>query len=190
VRKTLLLVFPGFSEFEITVAMAVLRQSAPAEAVSLDGEAVVSEAGLRVAPTSNIGQVAAEDYAGIMLPGGEDLRPVMDDGRVLELVRSFDAAGKPVAAICAGTIVAARAGLLERRPYTTSLYRRYRDVLGCFPEEWLRREPLVQTGNLITAQGFAFVEFGLCLGRALDAISDLPAVAAYYRGHGDLHDEG
>lgn len=189
-RKTLVLVFPGFSEFEITVAMAVLRQRAPAEMVSLDGDVVVSEAGLRVAPTRSIAQVPPEDYAGIILPGGEDLRPVMDDDRVLDLVRAFDVAGKPVAAICAGTIVAATAGLLEGRPYTTSLYRRFRDTLGCFLEEWFRRKPLVQAGNLITAQGFAFVEFGLCVGRALDAIGDLPAVAAYYRGQGDLYHDG
>lgn len=188
-RKTLVLIFPGFSEFEIAVAMAIVRQRAPAETVSLDGGVVVSEAGLHVAPTQSIARVAVADYAGIILPGGEDLRPV-DEDRVLDLVRSFDVAGKPVAAICAGTIVAARAGLLAGRPYTTSLYRRFRDTLGCFPEEWLRREPLVQAGNLITAQGFAFVEFGLCVGHALDAISDPPAVAAYYRGHGDLYDEG
>jgi putative intracellular protease/amidase len=97
VRKTLLLVFPGFSEFEITVAMAIVRRSAPIETVSLDGEVVVSEAGLHVAPTRSITHVAPEDYAGVILPGGEDLRLVMDDSRVLDLVRGFDAAGKPIA---------------------------------------------------------------------------------------------
>jgi 4-methyl-5(b-hydroxyethyl)-thiazole monophosphate biosynthesis len=110
----------------------------------------------------------------------------MDDERVLCLVRAMDERGAIVAAICAGTILAAKAGVVGARPYTTSLYRRFRDHLGCFDETGFRREPVVHAGNLVTAQGFAFAEFGLCLGEALGAIHDQAAVVAYYSGQGDL----
>jgi hypothetical protein len=66
------------------------------------------------------------------------------------------------------------------------LYRRFRDFLGCFNEATFRYEPLVEAENILTAQGFAFVEFGLRIGERLNAIHDNEAVQAYYRGQGDI----
>ncbi len=43
---------------------------------------------------------------------------------------------------------------------------------------------------MVTAQGFAFVEFGLRIGERLGVMDDPEAVRAYYRGQGDLRWEG
>ncbi|HEY1016298.1 MAG TPA: hypothetical protein VGE07_26545 [Herpetosiphonaceae bacterium] len=90
------------------------------------------------------------------------------------------------AAIYAGTILLAKAGALAGRPYTTSLYRRFRDMLGCFDEDGFRMAPLVESGHVITAQGSFFADFGLRLAERLGAMRDAEAVAAYYGGRGDI----
>lgn len=184
--KVLFLVFPGFSEFEITVAMALLRHRVQIDTMSLDGAAVVSEAGLQVMPSTSVSAVAPGDYEALILPGGENLSTVMDEQRILDLIRVMDSGHRVIASICAGGILLAKAGVLVGRPYTVSLSRRFRDQLGCFDERTFRNEPVVESGNLITAQGFAFVEFGLRLADRLGAITDREAVQAYYRGIGDI----
>jgi len=184
--KVALLIFPGFSEFEISVATAVLRSSY--QLVTLAGEMtpILSEAGLQMMPHASLDAVNAADYEALIIPGAGDMQPVMDAAPVHRLVQKMDSQGKLLAAICAGGIVLARAGVLKARPYTVSLYRHFRDFLGCFNEERFRYEPLVEAENLLTAQGFAFVEFGLRIGERLNAIRDLEGVRAYYRGQGDL----
>jgi putative intracellular protease/amidase len=190
VPNVLLLVFPGFSEFEITVAMAVLRGGFTIHTTALDDTAVVSEAGLTVMPHLSVSQVHAADYGALIIPGGQDLSLVWDDECVLDLVRAIHAGGKLLASICAGGVLLAKAGVLVGRPYTVSLYRRFRDTLGCFDEHHFRYEPVIESGNLITAQGFAFVEFGLRLGERLRAMKDPEGVRAYYQGLGDIRWEG
>lgn len=53
-------------------------------------------------------------------------------------------------------------------------------------ETGFRQQALVEDKNVITAQGYAFVEFGLRIGKRLNAIKDEDAVAAYYRGQRDI----
>lgn len=60
-------------------------------------------------------EVTEANYDALLLPGGRSPEYLRVDSRVLELVRAFAAAGKPIAATChAGTILAA-AGLIQGR---------------------------------------------------------------------------
>jgi len=68
-----------------------------------------------------IADVRAEDFAGIVLPGGWMPDKLRRDARVLELVRAFDAANKLVASICHGPWIAISAGVVRGRTYTGSL---------------------------------------------------------------------
>jgi putative intracellular protease/amidase len=185
-RKALLLVFPGFSEFEITVATAVLRAGVRVETVALEAAPVAGEAGLRVVPDRTVDACDPADYEALLVPGSEDFSSIMDLQAIHNLIRAMDARGRLVAAICGGPLLLAKAGILSNRQYTVGLYRRYRDLLGCFDEALFTYAPLVEAGNVLTAQGFAFVEFGLRIGERLGAMRDPDAVRAYYRGQGDL----
>lgn len=184
--KVALLIFPTFSEFEITVATAVLRHAYEIISVSLSDSPITSEAGLIFQPHQTINDLVLEDYQALLIPGASDASSIMDEPSVHDLVRQMDQQKKLIAAICAGPIILAKAGVLENRPYTTSLYRQYRDFLGCFDESWFRQEALVESGHILTAQGYAFVEFGLRVGKILNASKDEEAVSAYYRGQGDI----
>ncbi|MCO6455761.1 MAG: DJ-1/PfpI family protein [Pirellulaceae bacterium] len=55
------------------------------------------------------------DYAGLVLPGGRAPEYLRLNARVLEIVRHFDQAGKPIAAICHGPQLLAAAGVLRGR---------------------------------------------------------------------------
>ena len=64
--------------------------------------------------------VRAEDYDALVVPGGRAPEYIRLNARVLEIVRHFAAAGKPIAAICHAAQVLAAAGVLEGK--TCSCY--------------------------------------------------------------------
>jgi len=59
--------------------------------------------------------VNTADYVGLVIPGGRAPEYIRLNPRVLEIVREFDAAGKPIAAICHGPLVLVTAGVLQGR---------------------------------------------------------------------------
>jgi len=57
--------------------------------------------------------VKAEDYDALVIPGGRAPEYIRLNDEVLEIVRHFAVANKPIAAICHGAQVLAAAGVLE-----------------------------------------------------------------------------
>ena len=64
---------------------------------------------------ATFGEVKAEDYDALVIPGGRAPEYIRLNEDVLAIVRHFFAANKPVAAICHGAQVLAAAGVLEGR---------------------------------------------------------------------------
>ena len=63
-------------------------------------------------------------------------------------------------AICAGPYALAKAGLFKGISYTATIdYQKF----DCFPVENFVYEEVVQHSNIITAQGHAFVPFGIAI---------------------------
>jgi protease I len=60
-------------------------------------------------------EVKAEEYDALVIPGGRAPEYIRLNERVLDIVRHFAAAGKPIAAICHGAQVLAAAGILKGR---------------------------------------------------------------------------
>ena len=81
-----------------------------------EGEQTYSEKpGHNFALNHDFVQVRAESYDALLIPGGRAPEYLRLDERVLELVRAFDQAGKPIAAVCHGAQLLAAAGVLEGR---------------------------------------------------------------------------
>jgi protease I len=59
--------------------------------------------------------VEAADYDALLVPGGRAPEYLRLNEKVLQLVREFDQAGKPIAAVCHGAQLLAAAGILEGR---------------------------------------------------------------------------
>ena len=53
------------------------------------------------------------DYAGLLIPGGRAPEYLRLNARILEIVRTFDKARKPIAAVCHGAQILAAAGILQ-----------------------------------------------------------------------------
>ncbi|OEC47148.1 protease [Pseudomonas sp. 1D4] len=60
-------------------------------------------------------RVRAEDYDALLIPGGRAPEYLRLNARVIELVKAFDAAKKPIAAVCHGPQLLAAAGVLKGR---------------------------------------------------------------------------
>ena len=96
-------------------------------------------------------QVEADSYDGLVIPGGRAPEYLRLNERVLEIVRQFDRAGKPIAAVCHGAQLLAAAGILQGR--TCSAYP------ACAPEVRLAGGTYAEVamdqahtdGNLVTA---------------------------------------
>jgi protease I len=63
-------------------------------------------------------QIRPEEYDALVIPGGRAPEYLRLDGRVLDVVRHFAHANKPIAAICHGGQLLAAAGVLEGRACT------------------------------------------------------------------------
>ncbi|HUM09212.1 MAG TPA: DJ-1/PfpI family protein [Acidocella sp.] len=100
---------------------------------------------------ASFAEVKAEDYDALVVPGGRAPEYLRLNPKVLEAVRHFFSANKPVAAICHGAQLLAAAGVLEGR--NCSAYP------ACGPEVVMAKgtyahiavDAAVTDGNLVTA---------------------------------------
>lgn len=175
--KILLLLYPTFSEFEIGVALSLVRRKHDVVTIGLTLQPVTSEGGLKCLPDASVAEVDAAEYDGLIIPGALDMIHVEGAESLYGLVRALHEAGRSIAAICGGPFVLGRAGVLEGQRYTVAFAAEQRAFLW-LPEEGYVAEPLVRSGNLLTAQGSAFVEFGLALGDLLALYPDEADAAA------------
>jgi protease I len=79
-----------------------------------EGDQTYSEKrGHNFALNATFADVRPEDYDALVIPGGRAPEYIRLNARVLEIVRHFADADKPIAAICHGAQVLAAAGVLE-----------------------------------------------------------------------------
>jgi len=117
-----------------------------------EGEQTYSEKpGHNFALNYDFVQVRPESYDALLIPGGRAPEYLRLNEKVLDLVRAFDQAGKPIAAVCHGAQLLAAAGVLEGRE--CSAYP------ACAPEVRLAGGTFIDIavdqahvdGNLVTA---------------------------------------
>lgn len=81
-----------------------------------DGAQTYSEKpGHNFAVNATFAEIRAENYDGLVIPGGRAPEYLRLDEQVLALVRHFAAAGKPIASICHGAQILTAAGVIENR---------------------------------------------------------------------------
>jgi len=84
-----------------------------------EGDQTYSEKpGHNFALNSTFAEVKAEDYDALVIPGGRAPEYIRLNRTVLEMVRHFSQANKPIAAICHGAQVLAAAGVLKGKSCT------------------------------------------------------------------------
>ena len=142
-----LAVYDGLADWEAALAVAQIRsgsfQPGPARhdvrTVGPSREPVRSMGGVLITPDLALDELAPDDSAMLIVPGGDGWEAEGGNAAFPRKARAFLDAGVPVAAICGATFGLAREGLLDDRDHTgadggflaSSGYRgtgRYRDA--------------------------------------------------------------
>lgn len=157
-----MLVFDGFADWEPAHALAELRRwgKRSVVAVGFDTEPVTSMGGLRVVPDRALNDIRPQEIEILILPGGDFWESSYPQAELNRVLNDLIAARVPIAAICAGTLAVARAGLLNDRRHTSNMpgyiAQRSPDYSGGSLYEAV---PAVNDRGIITASGLAPVEF-------------------------------
>jgi protease I len=146
----------GFEQVELTRPLRKLkREGAEVEVISLRPGSIRGmkflSPGAKVKVDRTIFTADPEDYDALLIPGGltnPDL--LRQSRRILDFVRHFDEAGKPIAALCHGPWVLISAGLIAGRRLTSWPGIKV-DVVNA-GGEW-KNKSVVRDGNWITSRG-------------------------------------
>lgn len=172
--KTLLFCAKGFETMEFSVFIDVLgwARNDYGYDVTVDTcgftKQVHSTFGVPILVDKTIQEVCAEDYDALAIPGGFEEFGFYEeayDEKFLNLIRDFDAQGKPIAAICVGALPLGKSGILKNKRATTyHLKDGYRQrQLAEFGVD-IVNEPVVVNQHIITSycpQTAPFVAFEL-----------------------------
>ena len=168
-KTAFLFVFDGFADWEPASALAELRRTFgfSVRTVGRTRDPVKSMGGLRILPDLLIAGAQPELANILILPGGDTwMRGEVKE--VTALIKAAIAAGMPVAAICAGTLSLAHAGLLDDHRHTSN-------GSGFIPKhvpkyrghQLYQKLRAVKDGNVITANGLAPFAFAAEIFRAV-----------------------
>jgi len=123
-----------------------------------EGDQTYSEKpGHRFAINADFGAVHPANYDALVISGGRAPEYLRLDDRVLQMVRHFAAAGKPIASICHGQQILISAGVIEGKKCTA--YPAIKPDLVQAGGQWVEVNETfsnaVVDGNLVTAAAWA-----------------------------------
>jgi putative intracellular protease/amidase len=169
-----LLIFDGFADWEPALACAEINKS-PGFAVRTVGfstSPVLSMAGLKVTPDLSLRDVDARSSAMLILPGG-DMWEAGERSEVTDMIGQFRNANAPVAVICAGTLAAAHANLLNSREHTSNfdgyLAQHAPSYAG---KSYYRQVSAITDDGVISESGMGSVDFAYEILKQLRLYSD------------------
>jgi protease I len=151
----------GFEESELFGPREILTGKGASVKLASPGlkpiqATVHDDPGRTIRPDLTIDQASAEDFDALILPGGvrnpDALRTNPD---AIKLIRDFDRAGKPIAAICHGPWLLVEADVVRGR--TVTGYASIRTDLRNAGAEVVD-EAAVVDGNLVTSRKPADIE--------------------------------
>jgi putative intracellular protease/amidase len=175
--KILVFIYDDMADFEITFAAQMLGGDMGKELVTIafEDKLIRGKSGIIYKPLKLVKDVLQDEAEGILIPGGwnGEIRP-----ELIELIQNLDAKGSLLGAICAGPRFLAKAGVLENTKYTTSMVswteqheERFKES-DPFPRKNFISDRVVRDGNIITAQGNAFVDFAIEVADWFNAFED------------------
>ncbi|RXZ65964.1 type 1 glutamine amidotransferase domain-containing protein [Pelagerythrobacter rhizovicinus] len=154
-KRVLILATDGFEQSELMDPRENLQQAGIETVVASleDGEIrgwKEKDWGESVKVDLTVGEVGVGDYDALLLPGGQINPDILRmNEKAVSIVREFDAAGKPIAAICHAPWLLAEAGIVEGKTVTS--WPSIRTDLKNAGAEVVDRE-VVTDGNLITSR--------------------------------------
>jgi deglycase len=150
-RRVLILAADDFEDMELLYPLYRLIEEGVAVTVAgLDDHPVRGKKGYGPLPVgATVAQVAEPDFDALVIPGGYAPDKLRRSDVVLDLVRAFDEAGKPIAFICHAGWVPISAKIIKGRRATS--VAAIRDDMVNAGADWVD-EPTVVDGHLISAR--------------------------------------
>jgi protease I len=146
-KRIAILLAEGVEDLEFYVPMMRLQEEgAEVIAAAIDLKPIRGKNGLEIAPTARIDSLKSDDLFAIVVPGGWAPDKLRRHESVTKLIQQMNAAGKTVAIICHGGLVAISAGIVRGRKATGSLG--IKDDLVNAGAIWVD-EPAFRDGNLV-----------------------------------------
>lgn len=169
-KKMALLVYPEFCMQEVSSICYLFKWLCEQETVvfSSSMNPVKSEEGMLFQPHKTLAEFCIDDYDCLILPGCSDIIQSLDDEVITEFLRGFK--NHPdfvIGAICSGPMHLSKAGLLEGKKFTNSVPEPGNTITRFIEEENFLYQPIVESGNIITAMGLAYNEFAVAVVRKL-----------------------
>lgn len=157
-KRCIALFHDGWADWEAGFILAALREYFGFEVriATPDGAEVMSIGGVRAAADLAFADVAPEDLDLLLVIGSERWSEE-DNPEVVDLLRRANAAGKPIGAICAGTLAVARAGLLDGRAHTSNSLEFLQKAAAGYggTARYVQTPRAVSDGGVVTAPGSA-----------------------------------
>jgi len=167
-KKTAVLLYPQFSEYELSVALSILMQGKkPIVTIGLNHQKIMGESGLTCLADRQLSDINIEEIDSLLLPGCMDIGTLVDEQELLYFIQTLDSQGAVIASISSSPYLLAKAGVLKDKYYTVGLPLEGMKQLGVFDLRYYSDELIVQDGRIITARGRGFIQFGLAFGKAL-----------------------
>ncbi|MCJ7625900.1 MAG: DJ-1/PfpI family protein [Anaerolineaceae bacterium] len=171
--KIALFYYDGFAEFEVALAALIFHHEHDIISIALENREYRSEEKQRFCVDQIIKDVDVDSIDLLVIPGGDPV-PLVENQELKSFIEKLVSKNKKVGGICGGASLLAGFGILKGkkctgmtsgvepsdRPNVNSEYEYYSESI-------VFEEHVVVDGNIITAQGQAYVEFAVELARQM-----------------------
>ncbi|MBU5334142.1 DJ-1/PfpI family protein [Anaerocolumna aminovalerica] len=179
-KKTAILLFDLFSNYELSVALSILSQGKKQfDFFGLKDE-VISEEYLHAKCTKLLEETIIEEYDSLLIPGCMDLEDIISSERILNFLKKFDTKDMIIASISSSPILLLKAGMLENRRFMAGVIKEELVEEGFTMEQMKNMVdikelsenydnigPCIVDDNILTSVGCNFIQFGIQFGKML-----------------------
>jgi len=149
-KRVAILLADGFEDLEFFYPYyRLLEEGAEVVVVGVDKKAACGKYGYSAEPDASIREVTADEFHGLVIPGGKAPENLRIHEDIVKFVRRMHELGKPIAAICHGPQLLISAGVLHGR--TVTCVKKIRDDVVNAGASYVD-EPVVRDGNIITSR--------------------------------------
>ncbi|MEI2664110.1 DJ-1/PfpI family protein [Rossellomorea sp. LJF3] len=167
--KALFLLYDHYVDWEISPLSYIFSvTNVEIETAALQEE-VTHSGKFRIRVDRTLNECRVSDYDILVIPGG-DPEPLLEEEALLNLIREFDQENKWIAAICGASTLLGKSSVLRNRLYSTSID--ITEFPSCFDPVYQSKADTTVCENLITAEGSAYVEFAVEVGKQLNLFND------------------
>lgn len=111
-KKTAVLLYPQFSEYELSVALSILMQGGkPIITLGSNTKPIRGESGLNCIADLSVNEVELDDIDSLLLPGCMDISTLQLEESLLDFIRHLSAKGGMIASISSSPYLLAKAGV-------------------------------------------------------------------------------